>query len=142
MERGYPPIDMIHSLRNIWHKAWTSVFVEMNDQETRWLLFRHEHIALLEKRRTTLIVSRVRLVAALFALLTPLWILVDIAAFSREVWLPLVVARIAATLAFALITLLTIRMRNMADAYHILAMLFLVPMAFFCIPISTWRSSS
>ncbi|MBI4739960.1 MAG: GGDEF domain-containing protein [Betaproteobacteria bacterium] len=122
---------MIHSLRNIWHKAWTSVFVEMNDQETRWLLFRHEHIALLEKRRTTLIVSRVRLVAALFALLTPLWILVDIAAFSREVWLPLVVARIAATLAFALITLLTIRMRNMADAYHILAMLFLVPMAFF-----------
>jgi diguanylate cyclase (GGDEF)-like protein len=103
----------------------------MSEQEIRWLLSSHQHISLLEKRRTTMVVSRVRLVAALFALLTPLWIVVDIAAFPREVWLPLVVARVAATVAFGLITLLASRMNSMQDAYRILAMLFLVPTAFF-----------
>jgi len=122
---------MTRSLRDIWHHAWTSVLVELSAQEIRWLVSRHQHISLLEKRRTTMIVSRVRLVAALFALLTPLWIIVDVAAFPREVWLPLVLARIAATIAFGLITLLAIRMRSMGDAYRIMAMLFLVPTVFF-----------
>jgi diguanylate cyclase (GGDEF)-like protein len=122
---------MTRSLHDIWHHAWTSVLVEMSDQEIHWLLSKRQHISLLEKRRTSMIVSRVRLVAALFALLTPLWIVVDIAAFPRDVWLPLVIARIAATVAFALITLLAIRMRSMLDAYRVLAMLFAVPTAFF-----------
>lgn len=107
------------------------MLVEMSAQEIRWLLSKHQHISLLDKRRTAMIVSRVRLIAALFAILTPLWIFVDIAAFSREVWLPLVIARVAATLAFALITLLAIRMQSIVDAYRVLAMLFLVPTAFF-----------
>jgi len=78
-----------------------------------------------------MIVSRVRLVAALFAILTPLWIVVDISAFPREVWQPLVIARIAATLAFALITVLAVRMQTIMDAYRVLTMLFAVPTAFF-----------
>lgn len=122
---------MTHSLQQIWHQAWTSVLVEMSDQELRWLLSARHHISLLQKRRTTMIVSRVRLVAGLFALLTPLWIVVDIAAFPREVWLPLVLARLAATGAFALITLMAHRMTNMRDAYRTLALLFAVPTAFF-----------
>ncbi|CAG0967044.1 partial putative diguanylate cyclase DgcC, partial [Rhodocyclaceae bacterium] len=122
---------MTHSQQQIWHQAWTSVLVEMSDQELRWLLSARHHISLLQKRRTTMIVSRVRLVAGLFALLTPLWIVVDIAAFPREVWLPLVLARLAATGAFALITLMAHRMTNMRDAYRTLALLFAVPTAFF-----------
>lgn len=122
---------MSRSLHDIWHHAWSSVLVEMSEQEIRWLLYARNHISLLEKRRTTMIVSRVRLVAALFAVLTPLWIVVDIAAFPREVWLPLVLARIAATIAFGLVTLLAVRMCTMADAYRVLAMLFAVPTAFF-----------
>lgn len=107
------------------------MLVEMSEQEIRWLLSSGQHISLLEKRRTTMIVSRVRLVAALFAILTPLWIVVDIAAFPTEVWLPLVIARVVATIAFGLITLMAIRMNTMADAYRILAMLFAVPTVFF-----------
>lgn len=107
------------------------MLVELSAHEIRWLLHAGQHISLLEKRRTTMIVSRVRLVAALFAVLTPLWIIVDVAAFPYEVWFPLVVARIAATVAFGLITLLAVRMRTMADAYRVLAMLFAVPTAFF-----------
>jgi len=124
-------IDMVHSIRNIWHLAWTSMLVEMSAQEIRWLVSARQHISLLEKRRTTMIVSRVRLVAALFAALTPLWIMVDIAAFPREVWLPLVLARVAATIVFGMITLLAIRMHTMTDAYRVLMMLFAVPTAFF-----------
>lgn len=107
------------------------MLVEMSAQEIRWLLSARQHISLLEKRRTTMIVSRVRLVAALYAILTPLWIVVDIAAFPREIWLPLVIARIGATIAFGMITLLAIRMQTMTDAYRVLAMLFAVPTAFF-----------
>jgi diguanylate cyclase (GGDEF)-like protein len=107
------------------------MLVEMSEQEIRWLLCRRQHISLLESRRTAMIVSRVRLMAALFALLTPLWIVVDIAAFPREVWLPLAMARIAATVAFSLITLLASRMNSMVDAYRVLALLFAVPTAFF-----------
>lgn len=122
---------MSRSLRDIWHFAWSSLLVEMSEHEIRWLLHSRQHISLLEKRRTTMIVSRVRLVAALFAILTPLWIIVDVAAFPYEVWMPLVLARIAATVAFGLITLLAVRMQTMADAYRVLAMLFAVPTAFF-----------
>lgn len=107
------------------------MLVEMSAQEIRWLLSARRHISPLEKRRTTMIVSRVRLIAALFAILTPLWIVIDIAAFPRQVWLPLVLSRIAATVAFGMITLLAIRMRTMADAYRVLGMLFAVPTAFF-----------
>ncbi|MCX8017552.1 MAG: diguanylate cyclase [Rhodocyclaceae bacterium] len=122
---------MLDKIRNIWHHAMTSVLAEMTEEELRWLVCSRWQVSLLEKRRTTVIVSRVRIVAALFALLTPLWIVVDIAAFAWEVWYPLVIARLAATLAFALIAIHAKRMNSMNDAYRILAMLFLVPTAFF-----------
>ncbi len=122
---------MTSSLRNLWNHALASVLAEMSTQEINWLLSRKNHILLLEKRRTMMIVSRVRIVAALFSLLTPLWIVVDIAAFPRQVWLPLVIARVAATVAFALITLMAVRMRSIYDAYRVLTLLFLVPTAFF-----------
>lgn len=122
---------MTRPLRDIWHHAWTSILVEMSSQEIRWLLSSRQHISLLQKRRTTMIVSRVRLISALFAILTPLWIVVDISVFPREVWLPLVLTRIAATVAFGMITLLASRMHTMADAYRVMAMMFAVPTAFF-----------
>lgn len=122
---------MIRSLQALLRHALTSVLVEMSRQELLWLLRPKEHLPFLEKRRTTVIVSRVRLIAALFAILTPLWIIVDISTFPREVWQPLVIARLAATLAFALITVLAVRMQTITDAYRVLTMLFAVPTAFF-----------
>jgi hypothetical protein len=111
---------MNHSIRNIWHHAWVSLLDEMSSQEIRWLFSARQHMSLLKKRRTTMIVSRVRIIAALFAILTPLWIVVDIAAFPREVWVPLVTGRIIATIAFGTITLLAVRMRTITDADGIL----------------------
>jgi diguanylate cyclase (GGDEF)-like protein len=122
---------MSRSLHDIWHHAITSVLAEMSEREIRWLVCSRNQISLLVTRRTTVIVSRVRIVAALFALLTPLWIIVDVATFPFEVWYPLAIARIAATIAFGLITLLANRMQSMRDAYQMLAMLFFVPTVFF-----------
>jgi diguanylate cyclase (GGDEF)-like protein len=122
---------MTRSLRDIWHYAWTTILVEMTDEEVAWLARAHGHPPLLDKRRTTMIVSRVQILAGLFALLTPLWIIVDVAAFPREVWMPLVAARLVATAAFGAITLLASRMNSMHDAYRTLAMLFAVPTVFY-----------
>ncbi|MCX8086833.1 MAG: GGDEF domain-containing protein [Rhodocyclaceae bacterium] len=122
---------MLDKIRDLWHQALASVLAELTEEELRWLLCSRWQVSLLEKRRTTVIVSRVRIVAALFALLTPLWIVVDIAAFEWEVWYPLVLARLAATFAFAMIALHAKQMNSMNDAYRILTMLFLVPTAFF-----------
>ncbi len=122
---------MKKTLHHLWHQAWATILVEMSDQEIGWLVRARNHISLLDKRRTTMIVSRVRLIAGLFALLTPMWIVVDVAAFPREVWLPLAVARIFATVAFGLVMLSAQRMHTTHDAYKALAMLMAIPTAFF-----------
>ncbi|HEX8961732.1 MAG TPA: GGDEF domain-containing protein [Rhodocyclaceae bacterium] len=122
---------MNKTLHRLWHQAWATILVEMSDQEIGWLVRARNHISLLDKRRTTMIVSRVRLIAGLFALLTPMWIAVDVAAFPQEVWLPLVVARLFATAAFALLMWSSRRMHTMKDAYRALAILRAIPTAFF-----------
>jgi diguanylate cyclase (GGDEF)-like protein len=123
--------SMKATFKNLWHRAWAAVLVEMSDQEIGWLLWAKHHMSLMERRRTTMIVSRVRLIAGLFALLTPLWIIVDVTAFPREVWIPLVIARVAATLAFFLVLLVAQRMNTMRDAYWALGLLMAVPTSFF-----------
>jgi len=122
---------MKQSIRNLWLQAWSLVLVEMSPQELSWLIRSRDHISLLSSRRVTMIVSRVRLVAGLFAVLTPLWIIVDIVAFPQEIWLGLASARLAATLAFVAILVSLRKMHNLADAYRALAMLLAVPTSFF-----------
>lgn len=108
-----------------------SLKAELNRQELGWLLRPRGHITLLAMRRTAIIVTRVRLFAALFAVLTPLWIVIDVMAFPAEVWRNLVLARILATLAFGIVLFRCGRMDSMADAQKALASLMAVPAAFF-----------
>lgn len=122
---------MIRLKRNMLYLAFTSLLANLSAQEIQWLFSARQHISLLEARRTILIVSRARIVAAAFTLLTPLWFLIDIAVFPSQIWMPLLLARIATTVAFAAITLLASRMNTMTDAYRVLIMLFLVPASFY-----------
>jgi diguanylate cyclase (GGDEF)-like protein len=78
-----------------------------------------------------MIVSRVRLVAGAFAVLTPLWIVIDVFAFERQVWLGLMAARLVAMAAFFSLLRLPRRMDALLDAYKALAMLLAIPTAFF-----------
>jgi hypothetical protein len=85
----------------LWSRAWALVQVEMPREEVGWLLTARHHLSLLESRQAAMLLSRMRLIAGLFAMLTPLWIFVDMFAFDTEVWLGLAFARIVTTLAFA-----------------------------------------
>lgn len=99
--------------------------------ELRNLMLPAGHAPLLARRRAEMIISRVRMVAALFALLTPLWIIVDALVFTYPVSIMLAVGRIVTSLAFGLLALSYGKSTKMADAYRALAMLFGIPTLFF-----------
>ncbi|HEY3327393.1 MAG TPA: GGDEF domain-containing protein [Novimethylophilus sp.] len=119
------------SISRLWLRAWSLVLLEMSGQEIGWLLRPREHLSLLSTRRTTIIVTRVRLIAGLFAVFTPLWIIADISAFPSEVWHGLAAARLLATAAFVAILVSAKSMDSIHNAYRSLAMLLAVPMLFF-----------
>ncbi|MBZ0095271.1 MAG: GGDEF domain-containing protein [Sulfuricella sp.] len=100
-------------------------------EELRNLLLPANHAPLLARRRAEMIISRVRIVAALFALLTPLWIIVDVLVFTWPVSIMLAVGRLVTSLAFGLLALSYGKSTKVADAYRALAMLFGIPTLFF-----------
>lgn len=95
------------------------------------LLLPWRHAPLVEGQRAALLISRVRLVAGLFALLTPLWIFADIVFLPTEIWPKLAGGRIAATMAFIVLSILYQKSDRLLHAYIALALLFLVPTLFF-----------
>lgn len=100
-------------------------------EELRNLLLPADHAPLLARRRAEMIISRVRMVAALFALLTPLWIVVDVLVFTWPVSIMLAVGRLVTSMAFGLLALSYRKSTKMADAYRALAMMFGIPTLFF-----------
>ncbi|RZI45068.1 GGDEF domain-containing protein [Herbaspirillum sp. HC18] len=95
------------------------------------LFFPLDHPPLLARRRAALIMSRVRMVAGLFAVLTPLWIIVDLAVFSWPVTILLVVGRILTSIAFFVLARSCRSAGRMSDAYRALAVMFVIPTLFF-----------
>ncbi|WP_459950230.1 GGDEF domain-containing protein [Denitratisoma sp. agr-D3] len=112
-------------------QAWSSILIALSRQEIAWLLTPGDHLSLLDSRRAAMIISRVKLVAALFALLTPLWLVLDILAFPAEIWHGLMYCRIAATVAFAGLFLIPFQQYRLFDAYRALVLLLAIPTAFF-----------
>lgn len=120
-----------HWFQKIWTQFWARVLVDMARHELGWLTLPNEHISLLTTRRTLMLATRVQVVASLFAILTPLWIVVDIFIFPNDVWPSLAVARILTTVAFVAIVLVAKYVNTMRKAYILLAMMFAVPTLFF-----------
>jgi len=89
------------------------------------------HSPLLARYRAGMIISRVRLVSATFAVLTPLWIAVDYLVFAFPLSLMLGVGRLLTTLAFILLALSYKGSPYMKDAYRSLAIMFMIPTLFF-----------
>lgn len=95
------------------------------------LAYAGHHSSLIARRRATLIISRVRMVASLFAVLTPLWIVVDVLAFEWPLWGILGAGRALASLAFAVLALSFANTDSMHDAYRALGVLLTVPTTFY-----------
>ena len=115
----------------LWTRLTGLMPGELNRSEIGWLLSPRQHFPLLEQRRATMIVNRVRLFAFLFAVLTPIWAVVDYFVFPFSLWLSLAALRLSASAAFALIVLRYRPSGSLTNAYHALALLFIVPTLFY-----------
>lgn len=78
-----------------------------------------------------MIINRVRLFAFLFAVLTPLWSIIDYMVFIYPLWTGLATFRILACVAFASLLFLYRPSGRMTDAYLAIAILFAIPTLFY-----------
>lgn len=101
------------------------------DEELIWLFWPGKHMPLLTTRRAEMILLRVRIIAALFAVLTTLWIAVDAYVLPWPAWGELAAGRIVASAAFALLAISFRGSTRMRDTYIALAALYLIPTAFY-----------
>jgi diguanylate cyclase (GGDEF)-like protein len=115
----------------VWHCLADLMQGELKSAELSWLASPHRHLSLLTRRRATMIVNRVRLFAFLFALLTPLWSIVDLVVFPFPLWLNLALMRLLACGAFASLLLYYRPNGNLFDAYRAMALLFAIPTVFY-----------
>lgn len=116
---------------NFWIRTWSQLFAELSRQELGWLVSPAGHISLLSMRRASMIGSRVLLIASLFAILTPLWIIVDMITLPWPVWLGLAVGRMFATLGFMALVIAYDRPESIAQVHRSLAILIGIPIVFY-----------
>ncbi len=95
------------------------------------LAFAGGHGLYLRRHRAEVIIDRVRLVSAAFAVLTAVWIGVDLLTFAEEVWAPLVVLRLVSCAVFVALALPRRGPSDLRRARAMLAVMLANPMAFF-----------
>lgn len=115
----------------VWHRLTGLMPGELKHAELSWLMLPQAHLSLLTRRRATMIVDRVRLFAFLFALLTPLWSVVDLVVFPFPLWLNLALMRLLACAAFASLLVYYKPNGDLFDAYRAMALLFAIPTVFY-----------
>lgn len=114
-----------------WHRLTGLMPGELKKAEFIWLVSPHSHPTLLARRRATMIVNRVRLFAFLFAVLTPLWSIVDVIVFPAPLWMTLAIMRLLACAAFSWLLAGYRSSGNLLNAYRAIAILFAIPTVFY-----------
>jgi len=115
----------------LWQRLTGLMPGELQKTELGWLIWPQQHLTLLTRRRATMIVNRVRLFAFLFAVLTPVWSIVDFMVFERSLWLSLAAMRLGACAAFVTLLLCYRPSGSLPDAYRAMAILFAIPTLFY-----------
>jgi len=95
------------------------------------LLWPVHHMPLLAAQRAEMILTRVKFIALFFALLTTLWIPIDMALLPWPAWAQLAAGRILASMAFLLLGSRFQGSSRMRHAYLALIALFAIPTAFY-----------
>lgn len=122
----------ISSLSTLWIQAWSMVLSEMSPLEVTGLVSSKTHNIRLTAYRATTIVSRVRLLAALFTVLSPVWLAVDALALGLDAARDLAPVRLLSAVAFGAIVFSLRKMHALRDAYRALFFLLMVAgMVFF-----------
>ncbi len=89
------------------------------------------HAPLFRLYRARFVISRVRIVAAVFALLTPLWFGADVAVFTRAIYVRLLLARLLTSAAFVGLAVSGRDRTSLGSAYRMVALLYVIPSAFY-----------
>lgn len=124
-------MNLHHLTQAFWQQLNGLMPGELQADEWGCLVSPREHMALLERRRATLIVNRVRLFAFLFAVLTPLWSLIDLAVFPLALWGWLALMRLIVCATFISLLVWCRPHGNLRAAYRAMALLFLIPTSFY-----------
>jgi len=122
-------------LKRIKHLVWHHLSGLMPDELTLsehiWILSPHAHPTLLSRQRAVLIVNRVRLMAFLFAVLTPWWSVIDYIVFPLPLWFALASMRLLASGGFVAVVVLCKPDGSLRNAYRAIAFLFVIPVLFY-----------
>ncbi|MEO5365516.1 MAG: GGDEF domain-containing protein [Magnetococcus sp. WYHC-3] len=125
-------------MKQVWirhlKKSAHSVIVDLLGEtgSDLWgLLFPWRLPPLIKTQRAFLIISRVRLIALMFAVLTPLWIIIDAQLLPRSVGVSLALGRLVTASAFAGLFMMFRKSDRMIDAYVGTVLLFLIPTLFY-----------
>ena len=114
-------------------KFLSVVFTGMSLVEIIDILIPTRQSAFVQRRRALLVLSRVRLVAFTFAILTPLWIPVDLYIFDTALGMYLAALRVLASIAFVLLGLSYRGADSISVARWGLVWLLSIPTVFFLI---------
>lgn len=120
-------------IKQIVARMLSVVFTGMSLAEIVDILIPNRQSAFVQRRRALLILSRVRLVAFTFAILTPLWIPVDLIIFDRALGMYLAALRVLASVAFVLLGLSYRSADSISIARWGLVWLLSIPTVFFLI---------
>lgn len=115
--------------------------INLANEELIWLFWPGKHMPLLATRRAEMILLRVRIIAALFALLTLLWIAVDAYVLPWPAWGELAIGRLAASAAFGLLAISFRGSTRIRDTYIALTALYLIPTVFYIFSYSVMQQT-
>jgi len=104
---------------------------DLSTDELRGLFLPGPHNPILTRRRVGIITSRVRAISILFAILTPAWIIIDLAVFPWPIWPQLAALRLAASLSFGALAYFSGNSTKISGAYREIAIMFGIPILFF-----------
>ncbi|MCW9034004.1 MAG: GGDEF domain-containing protein [Rhodospirillales bacterium] len=122
-----------------------TVSLNLSADQAMHLLHQGPHSAYLRRHRSRQIYSRVQLMAAIFAVLTPLWAIIDYFLFDYPVWLYLSIIRMASAMVFLLLALPWKTEKTSMEAYGFLVILTSTPAVFYLFALDMfgdWESFS
>jgi diguanylate cyclase (GGDEF)-like protein len=114
------------SLYKLWTQAWSMVLSEMSAQEVSGLVSARAHNIRLTAYRATTIVSRIRILSGLFAVLAPFWIAVDALALGIQTAQGLAPFRLLSAAAFAGVVFSLRKIHTLRDAYRALLLFLMI----------------
>jgi len=117
---------------NHWIRRLTGIVTEdIPVKGIGWLFLPSVHVHMLSTRRAELIFSRTRIIAALFSILTCLWIAIDFAFLPSDTATQLAYGRVTASTVFAALALSVRDSNSLKHAYIALVILFAIPTGFY-----------